>query len=70
MLPSVEDRLQDVLDSIQEIEAMLAGMSFEQFSADNIRRMAAERYLEITCEAARHLPDDVKQRAPELIGAG
>jgi uncharacterized protein with HEPN domain len=66
MPPTVEDRLQDVLEAIREIEAMLAGMSFEQFNADNIRRMAAERYLEITCEAARRLPDDVKQRAPEI----
>jgi uncharacterized protein with HEPN domain len=66
MPPTVEDRLRDVLEAIQEIEVMLAGMSFEQFSADNIRRMAAERYLEIACEAARHLPDDVKQRASEI----
>jgi uncharacterized protein with HEPN domain len=66
MPPTVEDRLQDVLEAIQEIEVMLAGMSFEQFSADNIRRMAAERYLEIVCEAARHLPNDVKQRSSEI----
>ncbi|WP_346659734.1 HepT-like ribonuclease domain-containing protein [Bradyrhizobium sp. 200] len=67
MPPSVEDRLRDVLEAILDIEAMLADMSLEQFSADNVRRMAAERYLEIACEAARHLPNDVKQRAS--IGA-
>jgi len=40
MPPSVEDRLRDVLEAIQGIEAMLADMNLEQFSADNIRRMA------------------------------
>lgn len=55
MPPSVEDRLRDILEAIVEIDTMLAGMSLEQFSADNMRRMATERYLEIVCDAARNL---------------
>jgi uncharacterized protein with HEPN domain len=66
MPPSVEDRLRDILEAITEIDAMLAGMGLEQFSADNLRRMATERYLEIVCEAARNLPDPVKQAASEI----
>jgi len=66
MPPSVEDRLRDVLEAILDIDAMLADMSLEQFSADNMRRMATERYLEIACEAARNLPDDIKQSTSEI----
>jgi uncharacterized protein with HEPN domain len=66
MPPSVEDRLQDILEAIAEIDAMLAGMRLEQFSSDNVRRMATERYLEIVCEAARNLPDQVKQATSDI----
>jgi uncharacterized protein with HEPN domain len=66
MPPSVEDRLRDIFDTIVEIEAMLAGLSLEQFSTDTMRRMATERCLEILCEAARRLPDEAKQRAPHI----
>jgi uncharacterized protein with HEPN domain len=45
---------------------MLAGMRLEQFSSDNVRRMATERYLEIVCEAARNLPDQVKQATSDI----
>ena len=66
MPPSIEDRLRDILEAVAAIETMLAGMNLEQFSADNVRRAAAERYLEIACEAARRLPDEVKQAALEI----
>jgi uncharacterized protein with HEPN domain len=66
MPPTVEDRLRDILEAIIEIEAMLAGYNLDQFTADKIRRMATERYLEVICEAARHLTDDVKKEAPNI----
>lgn len=61
MPPTAEDRLLDILEAIAEIEKMLAGCGLEQFTTDKIRRMATERYLEVVCEAARRLPDDIKQ---------
>jgi uncharacterized protein with HEPN domain len=54
------------MEAIAEIEKMLIGTSLDQFNADNMRRMATERYLEVMCEAARRLPDEVKQSAPEI----
>ena len=66
MPPSVEDRLRDILEAIVEIETILAGMDLQRFSADSLRRMATERYLEIVCEAARYLPDQVKQSASNI----
>jgi len=61
MPPSVEDRLRDILEAIAERDQMLSGYNLEQFNDDKRSRMAAERYLEIVCEAARRLPDDIKQ---------
>lgn len=61
MPPTAEDRLLDILEAIAEIDEMLVGYRFEQFTGDKIRRMATERYLEVVCEAARKLPDDIKQ---------
>jgi uncharacterized protein with HEPN domain len=66
MPPTVENRLQDILEAITEIEAMLAGSSLELFTGDKIRRMATERYLEVVCEATRRLPDEVKRDAPDI----
>lgn len=66
MPPTTRDRMQDVLESIEEIEKVLAGMNVEQFKADNLRRMATERYLEIVSEATRNLPSNIKTRAPNI----
>jgi uncharacterized protein with HEPN domain len=66
MPPTTEDRLRDILEAIAEIEMMLSGGSLETFTADRMRRMATERYLEVICEATRRLPDDVKRDAPDI----
>jgi len=68
MPPTVEDRLRDILEAITEIDAMLAASSLDTFTADKMRRMATERYLEVICEAARRLTDDVKRDAPLSSG--
>jgi uncharacterized protein with HEPN domain len=61
MPPTAEDRLLDILEAIAEIDGMLAGFGLEQFTADKMRRMATERYLEVVCEAARKLPNNIQQ---------
>ncbi|MGZ3295005.1 MAG: HepT-like ribonuclease domain-containing protein [Xanthobacteraceae bacterium] len=61
MPPTVEDRLRDILEAITEIEEMLEGSSLDQFTADKMRRMATERYIEVICEAARTIPAEIKQ---------
>ena len=66
MPPTVEDRLRDILEAITEIEEMLAGSTLELFTADKMRRMATERYLEVVCEATRRLTEDIKREAPDI----
>jgi uncharacterized protein with HEPN domain len=66
MPPTAEDRLRDILEAIAEINEMLVGCGLEQFTADKMRRMATERYLEVVCEAARKLPDGIKQDGQDI----
>lgn len=66
MPPSVEDRLRDILEAIAEIDKMLLGCQLQQFIDDKMRRMATERYLEVICEAARKLPDSIKQGEQDI----
>src|SRR5665213_3449119 len=66
MPPTAEDRLLDILEAIAAIDEMLAGCGLEQFTEDKMRRMATERYLEVICEAARKLPDHIKQDEREI----
>jgi uncharacterized protein with HEPN domain len=66
MPPTIEDRLRDILEAIAEIEALLIGLDLDQFTTNKTRRMATERYLEVLCEAARRLPDELKQGAPDI----
>jgi uncharacterized protein with HEPN domain len=58
--PTLEDRLNDIQTAIEPIESLLAGVSREEFEKDWIRRLAAERLLEILSEASRHIPRAVK----------
>jgi uncharacterized protein with HEPN domain len=66
MPPSIEDRLRDVLEAITEIEDVMRGIGFEQFSSDRRVRLLTERLLEIICEASRTIPDVIKQDEPGI----
>lgn len=56
----------DILEAIADVDKILLGKSLEEFSADQLLRLATERLLEIVCEASRNLPDSVKQDAPDI----
>jgi len=58
--------LDDILQSIEQIQAYLEGMAYEQFEADARTVDAVVRNLEILGEAARNLPDAVKTDAPQI----
>ncbi|MEX0956888.1 MAG: HepT-like ribonuclease domain-containing protein [Rhizobiaceae bacterium] len=60
------DRLDHILDSITQIEAMLEGKTFEDVRSDRVLRAAYERFIEIISEASRHVPDAMKAAAPEI----
>jgi uncharacterized protein with HEPN domain len=46
-----------MLDGIADAESFVAGMTLQQYRADNKTRRAVERSLEIISEASRRIPD-------------
>ena len=66
MPPTVEDRLQDILEAIADIESVVKDFSFDQFVAEKTARLAIERLPEIICEASRFIPDEIKRSEPAI----
>ncbi len=59
-------RLRDIVDNIDSIEAFTAGMDLEAFAADRKTLYAVVRALEIVSEASRRLPAELQDRHPEI----
>ena len=53
--------LEDVRLAISKIERYIVGLSHDQFLADDLRKDAVARNLEIIGEAVRQMPDAFKQ---------
>ncbi len=58
--------LEDMRDSCRKVMRYAEGMSIEQLAADEKTLDAVMRNLEITGEAAKQVPQDVKNRHPEV----
>ena len=59
------ERLRDVLEAIERIERH-AGRGRDAFEGDELIQSWFVRHLQIIGEAARTLPQDVKERAPDV----
>lgn len=59
-------RVEDILACIEKINAYTAGMTFEQFKADDKTVDAVIRNFEIIGEAAGHIPLEIQEKYPEL----
>ena len=58
--------LKDILAAMESIEAFAAGMDLEAFRADDKTASAVIRKFEIIGEAAKGVPEDVRQRYPQV----
>ncbi len=56
------DYLQDIIDSINDIESFVSGMNFNSFEKDKKTLNAVVRSLEIIGEAVKKIPDEVKNK--------
>src|SRR3954447_18585307 len=63
---SLVPRLTDIIEAIERINRVLAGVPLEVFEDDWQRQWLVERGVEIISEASRHLPDDLKARNPQI----
>jgi uncharacterized protein with HEPN domain len=59
-------RLRDIIDNIDAIEAFTAQLEFTAFRTDRKTVYAVVRALEIISEAARRLPGELLERHPEI----
>jgi uncharacterized protein with HEPN domain len=65
----VRDRslyLKDILGSIESIEAFVVGMDFDTFRTDDKTASAVIRKLEIIGEAVKQIPEEVRERYPNI----
>jgi uncharacterized protein with HEPN domain len=58
--------LDDMLEAIRAIREYTGGMTFESFASDRKTIDAVVRNLEIIGEAARNLPEEVKDKSGEI----
>ena len=66
MKRSVVARLRDMLAAIDAAAEMIEGQDLAAYRSDLKLRLAIERCVEIVSEASRFVPDDDKERFPEV----
>jgi uncharacterized protein with HEPN domain len=60
------DYIQDILDSIQDIETFIQGLSFDAFKDDRKTINAVVRSIEIIGEASKKIPKSLRDLQPEI----
>lgn len=58
--------LKDIIDAMDSIEAFVGDMDFEEFLADDKTSSAVVRKFEIIGEATKNIPDDIRQKYPQV----
>ncbi len=60
------DYLKDILDAVRDIKSFIQNETYESFIQDNMRRNAVIRSLEIIGEAAKNIPDELRDSYPDI----
>ena len=60
------DFLADIRDAASKARTFAAGMSYEEFLGDAKTVFAVVRALEIVGEAAKRIPPEIRQKAPDI----
>lgn len=60
------DYVQDIIDSIRDIESFIKGMDFEEFKKDRKTINAVVRSIEVIGEASKKLPASITVKYPAV----
>src|SRR3989344_459129 len=60
------DYIQDIFDSIEEVEMFIKGFDYDAFKKDRKTINAVVRSLEVIGEAVKKVPEDVKNQYSEI----
>jgi uncharacterized protein with HEPN domain len=60
------DFVQDILDSINDIESFIRGMGFEEFIKDKKTVYSVIHAIEIIGEATKNIPEQIIKKYPEV----
>ena len=63
---SLRLRLDDILESIDITAKAVDGRDLASFDADPVLRLASERAVEIISEAVRHIPEEERDKHPDV----
>lgn len=58
--------INDILECIEKIETYLASLSYDDFLSDDKTKDAVVRNLEVIGEAAKQIPEQIRQKYPEI----
>src|SRR3989344_2386600 len=58
--------IQDILESINDIESFSKGLTKEKFAIDKLKQNAIIRSLEVIGEAAKSIPDSFREKYPHI----
>lgn len=59
-------RLNDIIEAIDQIHALLKNKTYQDLTSDKVAKAAFERFLEILSEASRHIPENLKVTRPDI----
>ena len=60
------DFLEDIRAAAMKAQAFVAGMTYDSFAADDKTAFAVVRALELIGEAAKRIPQDVRDQNPDV----
>src|SRR5215475_10289761 len=66
MQPSTLEILRDILQEAEFLAAQASQFSYGAFAGDEIKKRAFVRSIEIIGEAAKKVPDDIRDQMPEI----
>jgi len=60
------DYIKDIISELERIEKFVGNMSYEEFINDEKTIYAVERCFEVLGEAVKNIPDEIRNKYPEV----